>query len=87
MMISKNTFADLPVTTEAVFLQLPTIKGKLIFSPFFDKDRIKYLLGLQLWHLLKYAKLTEVVKQNDKLFVDLLNKVRVGGIDDEVENY
>ena len=30
---------------------------------------------MQLWHL--------VVKQNDKLFIDLLNKVRVGNTDDD----
>ena len=36
---------------------------------------MKHLLGLQLWHLFKYAELTEVVKQNDKLFIESLNKV------------
>ena len=43
---------------------------------------MKHLLGLQLWHLLKYAELTEIVRQTDKLLIDLHNKVRVGNIDD-----
>ena len=47
---------------------------------------MKHLLGSKLWHLLKYVELTEVVTQNDKLFIDLLNKVRVVNIDDDVEN-
>ena len=65
--------------------QLPPVRGKLIFSQFSDKDSMKHLWGLQVWHLFKYAKLTEVVIQS-KLFIDLCNKVRVGNNDDDVEN-
>ena len=32
----------------------------------------------------EYAELTEVLAQNDKLFIDLLNNVWVGNIDDDV---
>ena len=38
---------------------------------------------MQLWHLLKYAELTEVVRQNDKLSINLLKKVWVGNVDDD----
>ena len=46
---------------------------------------MKHLLGLHLWHLFQISELTEVVRQNDKLFPNLLNKVQVGNIDDDVE--
>ena len=46
---------------------------------------MKHLLDLQWWHLFKYAELTKIVGQNDKLSTDFLNKVRVGKINDDVE--
>ena len=67
------------------FLQLPPVLGKFIFSPFSDKDSMKHLPGLQLWHLFKYPELTEVVRQNDKVFIDFLNKVRAGNVDNDAE--
>ena len=86
MMIPDKAFAGLSVMTVADLLQLPSVRGKLIFSHFCDKDSLKHLLGFQLWHLFKYAELTEVVRQNGKLLINLFNKVRVGNIDDDVEN-
>ena len=85
MTIPEKAFAGLSVMTAADLLQLPPVIGKLIFSQFSYKDSMKHLLGLQLSHLFKYAELTEVVRQNDQLFINLLNKVWVGN-DDDVEN-
>ena len=86
MMIPGKAFAVLSVMTIADLLQLPPVRGKFIFSQFSDKGSMKHLLGLQLWHLFQYAELTEVTRQNDKLFIDLLHKVRVGNIDDDLEH-
>ena len=84
-MIPEKKFAGLSVMNVADLLQLLPVRGKFMFSQFFDKDTMKHLFGLQLWHLSKYAELIEVVRQNDELFIDLLNKVRVGNIDDDVQ--
>ena len=84
-MFLEKAFAVLSVLTVADLLQLPLVRGNLIFSQCSDKDSMKHLLGLQLQHLFQYEELTEVVRQNDQLFIDLLIKVRVGNIDDEVE--
>ena len=69
----------------ARLLQLPPVKRKLILSQFPYSDSMKHLLGLQLWHLFRYAELTEVVRKNDQLFIYLLHKFPVGNIDDDVE--
>ena len=46
-----------------------------MFRQFSNKDSMKHLLGLQLWHLFKHAEeLNEVVRKNDKLFIDCLIK-------------
>ena len=86
MTIPEKEFADLSVMAVTDLLQLPPVREKPIFSPFSDKDSMKHLLGLQLWHLFKYAELTEVVRQNDKLFIDLLNNAGIGNNDNDVEN-
>ena len=36
-------------------------------------------------YLYIYAELTKAARQNNKLFIGLLNKVWVGNIDDDVE--
>lgn len=51
-----------------------------LFSQISDKDNMKNLLGLQFYHLFKYAELTEAVRGNYKLPITLLNKVRVDNI-------
>ena len=83
MMIPDKSIAGILVMTVANLLQLSSFRKKIIRVP--GKDSIKRLLGLQLWNLSKYAELSEVLRQNDKLFVDLLNKFQVGNIDDDVE--
>ena len=86
LMFPEKAFAGLSIMAVTDFLQRPPVRGRHIFSCISNKDSMKHLLGLQLWHLFKHVELTEVVRQNEKLFIDLLNKVRVGNIDDDVEN-
>ena len=57
LMIPEKAFAGLSVMDEADLLQLPPVRRKPIFSRISDKDSMNHLLGLQLWHLFKYAEL------------------------------
>ena len=42
---------------------------------------MEHLLHLKLQHSFKYRELTEVVRQNDEMFINLLQKISVGNID------
>ena len=72
MIIPEIAFPGLSVMTIANLLQLPPVREKLIFSQFLDKDSMRHLLRLQLWHLFKYAELTGVVI---KKFLNFLNEL------------
>ena len=86
IMIPEKVFTGLAIMILADLLQQPPVREKRIFSRFSYKGPMKHLVGLQLWHLFKYAKLTEIVRQNHKLLIDFLNKVRVGNNDDGAIN-
>ena len=45
MMVPEKVFAGLSIVTVADLLQLPPVRGKLIFSQFSDKDSMKHLLS------------------------------------------
>ena len=44
---------------------------------------MEHLSGLQLWHIFKYAELSQVLRQNYKLSLNLFTKVRAGNVDDD----
>ena len=76
-------FAGLSIIAFGDLYQLPPINQRPIYSEY--KDPLLNILPL--WRLFKIAELNEVMRQKgDTVFIDLLNKVRVGNIDAEVES-
>ena len=57
MITLEKAFAGLSIMTVADLVQVPSVRMKLVFSQFSDKNSLKHLLGLQLWHLFKYAEI------------------------------
>ena len=64
--------------------QLPPIYKDPIYQV--DCSSIQTLIGFELWRSFQMAELTEVMRQRDDIdFVDLLNQVRLGQLDEEKE--
>ena len=63
--------------------QLPPVRG---LPEYTSTTSIKGLLTLDLWHKFKMAELTEVMRQRDDYqLINILNKIREGQIDEDVE--
>ena len=75
-------FAGLSLIALGDLYQLPPINQRPIYAQYKDA-----LLNISpLWRLFKIAEFTEVMRQKgDTTFIDLLNKVRVGNMDDHAE--
>ena len=57
MITLEKVLAGFSILIVADLFQVPLVRGKVVFSQFSDKNSLKYLLGLQLWHLFKYAEI------------------------------
>ena len=76
-------FAGLPVLVCGDLYQLPPVKGTPIYC---NTGNRRGSFSLELWRGFKIVELTEVMrKQGDYEFISLLNKIRVGAVDDEAE--
>ena len=76
-------FAGMSVIVCGDFYHLPPVRGLPVYS---STTSIKGLLTLDLWHKLKMAELTEVMRQReDYQFINIFNKIREGQIDENVE--
>ena len=81
---------DIPFGGKSVILcgdlyQLPPVNGKPVYMH--DSSYIQGILGLELWRKFSIAELTEVMRQRgDFQFIDLLNQVRIGELNEQNVN-
>ena len=76
-------FSGLPVIVCGVLYQLPPVNGTPIFN---SKSSVIGILTQNLWKMFRMVELTEVMRQREDLeFIQILNKIREGNCDEEVE--
>ena len=79
-------FAGLTVLLVANLLQLPSVMGKPVYATVDSCDSLEGHLALNLWRMLQFAELTEVMRQRGGTkFIDLINKIRVGNLDKDFQ--
>ena len=79
-------FAGLTVVLVADLLQLLPVMGKPVYVNVDGCDSLERHLALNLWCMFHFAELTELMRQRGGTkLIDLLNKIQVGNIDDNVE--
>ena len=78
-------FAGFSVVIIRNCLQLTPVWGRSIFSWFTGANRRNQLLSLQLWHLYKNAKLTEIVTQINQTFTTMLNSAHHRTVNENTE--
>ena len=75
MCSTASEFAGLTVALMADLLQLPSVMGKPVYAIADGCDSLERHLSLNLWRMFQFAELTG----------DLLNKIRVGNVDEDIQ--
>ena len=44
-------------------------------------------MSMDLWHKFRFAELDQVMRQDDEIFLNMLNKIRIGEIDQNVDRF
>ena len=65
--------------------QLPSVRPKpvLILN---ETETMEGFISMDLWKKFRLAELDQIMRQDDEMFVNFLNKIRVGKIDQNLEN-
>jgi len=89
IMANEQLFGGISVVLFADLLQLPPVKGNQPFLPvtFLEaKQRLGAIASIDLWKNFQYEELTINMRQNnDKQYGELLQRVRVGQLNDDDE--
>ena len=75
---------DIPFGGKSVLVcgglcELPPVRAKPLFT-FDDTETMEGFISMDLWRKFRLAELDQVMRQDDEIFVNMLNKMRVGKI-------
>ena len=65
--------------------QLPPVRAKPVYT-FNDTKTMEGFISIDAWRKLRLAEPDQVMRQDDEMFVNMLNKTSVGEIDQNVED-
>ena len=83
---------DLPFANQSVIVcgdlhQLPPVRPPTIYSEIRNNVTIHEITSAGLWQLFEIPELTEITRQRgENTLIEVLNKIRVGNIDDFADN-
>ena len=81
---------DIPFGEKSVLVcgdlyQLPQVPAKPLFT-FNETETVEGFLSSDLWQKFRLAELDQVMRQDDEMFINLLNKIRRGQVDQNIEH-
>ena len=77
-----QAFAGKSILGVGDLYQLPPVNAKPVYAYTLDFTQTMGYLSTDLWRLFKLAELTDVMRQTDKDFIKMLNKIRKGLVDE-----
>ena len=78
-------FAGKSILAFGDLYQLPSVNAKPVYAYTFDFTQTMDYLSTDLWRLSKLVELTQVMRQTDKDFIGMLNKIQKGLVDESSE--
>ena len=83
--IPNKSFAEKSMLVVGDLYQLPPVNARPICAASLDFEHPTSYAIKYLWEMFKFVELDEVMRQKeDKFFVDVLNKIRVGDVDSNI---
>ena len=82
---------DVPFGEESVLVcgdlcQLSPVHAKPVFT-FDDTETMEALISMNLWHKFRFAELDQVMRQDYEIFLNMLNKIRIDEIDQNIDRF